>query len=347
MRERSLGSLLEKLVHIGVAHPEDSRRVEIWLIEEGDICPRCPRRPECLDQTRCLHLVASGNNPLTGVGEDKARSLDADARIPLGVGAIGKIAVTGQPIDLRDLDEEPGEFSRLDWLKREQIRGLAGSAISFKGEILGVLTTIARVNMPGMESRRSWHQIFADHIGGAVANARAFEEIERLKAQLEMENAYLQEEVVEARAFGDLVGQSAALRHIISQIDLVAPTDASVLILGQTGTGKELVAREIHHRSRAKTSRSSASIAPPSPRICMKANSSATRGARLQERSKTAPDVSRRRRAGPCFWTRSEKFLWTCRANCSVSCRRNATSAWGRTERGLRMCGSSARPIVT
>ena len=81
---------------------------------------------------------------------------------------------------------------------------------------------------------------------------RAFEEIQRLKAQLEMQNAYLQEEVVEAKAFGDLVGQSPALRHIVSQIDLVAPTDASVLILGDTGTGKELVAREIHNRSRRK-----------------------------------------------------------------------------------------------
>ena len=81
---------------------------------------------------------------------------------------------------------------------------------------------------------------------------RAFEEIEVLKSQLELHNTYLQEEVVEAKAFGDLVGQSAALRHIVSQIDLVAPTEASVLILGETGTGKELVAHEIHRRSARK-----------------------------------------------------------------------------------------------
>jgi transcriptional regulator with GAF, ATPase, and Fis domain len=97
-----------------------------------------------------------------------------------------------------------------------------------------------------------WGRIFADHIAGAIANARAFEEIQRLKSQLEQQNAYLQEEVVEAKAFGDLVGQSAALRQIVSQIDLVAPTDASVLVLGETGTGKELVAHEIHRRSRRK-----------------------------------------------------------------------------------------------
>ena len=81
---------------------------------------------------------------------------------------------------------------------------------------------------------------------------RAFEEIQRLKAQLEMQNAYLEEEVVQAKAFGELVGQSQALQHIVKQIDLVAPTEASVLILGESGTGKELVAREIHQRSRRK-----------------------------------------------------------------------------------------------
>ena len=92
--------------------------------------------------------------------------------------------------------------------------------------------------------------IFADYTGGSIANAWAFKEIRQLKAALEQQNAYLQEQVVEAKAFGDLVGQSAALQQIVQQIDLVAATEASVLILGETGTGKELVAHEIHRRSR-------------------------------------------------------------------------------------------------
>jgi DNA-binding NtrC family response regulator len=78
----------------------------------------------------------------------------------------------------------------------------------------------------------------------------AFEEIERLKAQLELENTYLREEVKEAREFGDIIGKSAALRQLLHQVETVARTDASVLILGETGTGKELVAREIHKHSR-------------------------------------------------------------------------------------------------
>ena len=81
---------------------------------------------------------------------------------------------------------------------------------------------------------------------------QAFEEIAALKSQLELRNTYLEEAVVEAKAFGDLVGQSTALRHIVGQLDVVAPTEASVLILGETGTGKELVAHEIHRRSARK-----------------------------------------------------------------------------------------------
>jgi transcriptional regulator with GAF, ATPase, and Fis domain len=71
-------------------------------------------------------------------------------------------------------------------------------------------------------------------------------------ARLELQNTYQQEEVLETESFGDMVGQSAALRRIVGQIDLVASTEASVLILGETGTGKELVAREIHRRSARK-----------------------------------------------------------------------------------------------
>ena len=79
--------------------------------------------------------------------------------------------------------------------------------------------------------------------------ACAFEEIQRLRLQLELENEYLLEEVSELHDFGDIVGQSPALATILKQIDMVAPTDASILIGGESGTGKELIAHEIHRRS--------------------------------------------------------------------------------------------------
>src|SRR6267142_3285818 len=170
------------------------------------------------------------------------------ARIPARTGILGKIVATLRQVALRDSDSEWKQLDHPDWLQQEGVRGFICAPITFKEEILG--TMVIYLREPPANEQRAWTPIYANQIGAAIANARAFEEIQRLKAQLEQQNAYLQEEVVEARAFGDLIGQSSALRQIVSQIDLVASTDASVLILGETGTGKELVAREIHHRSR-------------------------------------------------------------------------------------------------
>jgi transcriptional regulator with GAF, ATPase, and Fis domain len=247
--EHSLEQLLQKLVNHAVERPYMSC-VQIWLIEAGDRCANCPRRPECSDQTRCLHLVAGRGVSLAGPAIGSPHFDDPNARNPLGVGFLGKAAVTGEQIILWDLTHQRDELAGFDWLEREQIRACGATPIIYKGEILGAILGFTRA-LPSEEGR-PWGRVFADHIGSAIANARAFEEIQRLKAQLERQNAYLQEEVVEARAFGDLVGQSAVLRQIISQIDLVAPTEASVLVLGETGTGKELVAREIHRRSQRK-----------------------------------------------------------------------------------------------
>jgi len=77
----------------------------------------------------------------------------------------------------------------------------------------------------------------------------AYAEVERMKEQLQAENIYLQEEIKVEHDFAGLVGQSPAIQQVLNQVDLVAPTDASVLVTGESGTGKELIARAIHERS--------------------------------------------------------------------------------------------------
>jgi transcriptional regulator with GAF, ATPase, and Fis domain len=72
---------------------------------------------------------------------------------------------------------------------------------------------------------------------------------DRLRQRLESENAYLQEEVRLASGSGTILGKSAGVHRVLEQIDMVAPTDATALIFGETGVGKELVARAIHERS--------------------------------------------------------------------------------------------------
>ncbi len=77
----------------------------------------------------------------------------------------------------------------------------------------------------------------------------ALAKVEELRHKLEMENAYLQEEIRSEYNYHEIVGKSAAIQHVIKQIELVAPTDANVLITGESGTGKELIARAIHQNS--------------------------------------------------------------------------------------------------
>jgi formate hydrogenlyase transcriptional activator len=87
-------------------------------------------------------------------------------------------------------------------------------------------------------------------IAGAVSRALAFEEIARLKNRLEDENVALRRDLDEHFMLDDIIGASAALRAVLFQVEKVAPTDSTVLITGETGTGKELVARAIHRRSK-------------------------------------------------------------------------------------------------
>ena len=141
---------------------------------------------------------------------------------------------------------------------RQKVTGFEAGGIDYitkpfeAEEVLARVRTHLRLRQ-AEEALRNAHNTLELRVQERTAELRrALEEIEALKSQLELRNDYLQEAVVEAKAFGDLVGQSAALRHIVSQIDVVAPTEASVLILGETGTGKELVAHEIHRRSARK-----------------------------------------------------------------------------------------------
>src|SRR5580704_15171569 len=83
----------------------------------------------------------------------------------------------------------------------------------------------------------------------AVSNAVAFREIAELRDKLSQEKQYLEEEINLENRFEDIVGESTGLRHVLKQIETVAPTDATVLIQGETGTGKELLARAIHRLS--------------------------------------------------------------------------------------------------
>jgi formate hydrogenlyase transcriptional activator len=92
----------------------------------------------------------------------------------------------------------------------------------------------------------------AGQIAIAIENALAFREISELKDKLAQEKLYLEEEIRSEGGFEHIVGNSAALKHALELVQTVAPSDSTVLLLGETGTGKELIARAIHEHSRRK-----------------------------------------------------------------------------------------------
>jgi formate hydrogenlyase transcriptional activator len=92
-------------------------------------------------------------------------------------------------------------------------------------------------------------QQVANQVAVAVENALAFQQIEALNDRLQRENIYLEEEVRAENNFGEIVGESTALRRVLKEVKTVAPTDSTVLVRGETGTGKELIARALHELS--------------------------------------------------------------------------------------------------
>ena len=94
----------------------------------------------------------------------------------------------------------------------------------------------------------------ASQVAMALDNDRAYREIEERTDKLKKEKLYLQDEIRSVLNFEEIVGESPALKHVLTQVNTVAPLDATVLILGETGTGKELIARAIHRMSSRKDS---------------------------------------------------------------------------------------------
>jgi transcriptional regulator with GAF, ATPase, and Fis domain len=168
-------------------------------------------------------------------------------RIPIGVRKIGKIAERGEALLISEVTPDQPWVADPEWVREEGIKAFAGQPLICRGDVLGVLAVFSRAKFNDEDF--TWLRTFADHAAVAIWNARAFDELNRLRSQLELENEYLHEEVKQALRFGDIVGRSGALRKVLEQVELVAGTESTVLILGESGTGKELIARAIHERS--------------------------------------------------------------------------------------------------
>jgi formate hydrogenlyase transcriptional activator len=134
-------------------------------------------------------------------------------------------------------------------LLAEGIRHWGAVPLIGRERVLGTVNVGRTTDRPFEESEVAWLERVASQIGLAVENALAFRRIEELSNRLAEEKRYLEDEIRTEHGFADIIGSSAGLKEVLRQVEIVAPADTTALILGETGTGKELVARAIHRLS--------------------------------------------------------------------------------------------------
>jgi formate hydrogenlyase transcriptional activator len=150
----------------------------------------------------------------------------------------------------RNLEEEQ-QYPNERRLWAEGLRSLCIVPLILREKSIGTLSVVSRGG-PYSEEDAQFLQEVAIQVALAIENMQAYEEIATLKGRLEKENIYLREEIRTGHNFEEIVGNSPALLAILRAVEQVAPTDSTVLIYGETGTGKELIARAIHNRSTRK-----------------------------------------------------------------------------------------------
>jgi formate hydrogenlyase transcriptional activator len=121
-----------------------------------------------------------------------------------------------------------------------------------RGRILGFLSILRTTDTPFTSQDVDFLSRASGQIAIAIENALAYQEISELKDKLALEKVYLEEEFRSEMGFEQIIGNSSALKHVLQLVETVAPSDSTVLLLGETGTGKELIARAIHDRSHRK-----------------------------------------------------------------------------------------------
>ena len=168
------------------------------------------------------------------------------SRIPVGQLKIGLIARERKALLTNDVQDDP-RISDHNWAKAEKMQSFAGYPLVVEDRVVGVMGMFSRQTLA--ESTLETLAFIADGIAQGIDRKRAEDALKLLKDQLYRENIALRDEVVRASMFDEIVGTSNPLKVVLSRIAKVAPADSTVLITGETGTGKELIARAIHKKS--------------------------------------------------------------------------------------------------
>ncbi len=253
-RLASVDALVQKIVD-WLAAQEPNVAARLWLTSDGS--------PEHSsgngDANRALfsqrlYLAAAADGCREDCGERGARCPDRPPLVPPETQEVQWIAAHREPLESAGTDGDgahaKGHSEWSDWHLRGGVSGFVGHPLIYRTQLLGILAvrTCRPLTSEEFESLRQ----LADHTTAAIASLGGARSAGLQDGEPPPNLPRLREEGGPGRVRSNLVGHGAALRHVLEQIELVAPTDAGVLLLGESGTGKNLVAEEIHRRSKRR-----------------------------------------------------------------------------------------------
>jgi len=181
-----------------------------------------------------------------------ASDLEEGALFPLQGSPQGRAFTSHQPVLVSHLNLDEFPAPQIRHAYNDGLRSGCIIPLVAHDRTLGTLDIASRRESAFTEEDVTLLTHIAKQIAIAVENALAYREISALKDKLAQEKLYLEEEIRSEMNFDQIVGDSPALRQVLDLVQTVAPSDSTVLLLGETGTGKELVARAIHDHSRRK-----------------------------------------------------------------------------------------------
>ncbi len=245
--ERLIAELSVEFINLPADAVDDAIRLALRRIGEALALDRCTFYNIEADGslTRPLGWARDGIPPNPVI-------LQAGDRFPWAL----EKARAGEVICFSSLDEVPDAIDRASY-RAMGTRSALTIPLSVSGNVIGA------VGFNMVTSERAWEpdtvhrlRVVAAVFGNVLARrqgdevlGQALTEVKRLSAQVQAENVYLRREVQDRLGSGVIVGQSPALQRVLEQVRQVAATDSTVLLLGETGTGKELFAAQIHEQS--------------------------------------------------------------------------------------------------
>ena len=199
--------------------------------------------------TLCLYDANTGDMAVQFLSAEEIDVRRAEVRIPVVGSPAGAAFRRREPVVLARIPDPAFPAASVQHLVSLGMASGCWVPLIHRGEAVGAMAVASRSEGAFSAHDAEMLSQVATQVAVAVNNAMAFRRMAELRDRLNQEKQYLEAEINLEHSYEDIVGESAGLRQVLQQIETVAPTDATVLIQGETGTGKELLARAIHRLS--------------------------------------------------------------------------------------------------